>query len=75
MSIMLRLLLLTAVVAVSFHAGESGRPETYEQRRLALAKKHSDGLIVLFGYGEREAQDARSPIPPREQFLLPDGVE
>ena len=68
MSIMLRLLLLTAVVAVSFHAGESGRPETYEQRRLALAKKHSDGLIVLFGYGEREAQDARSPFRQENNF-------
>ena len=65
---MLRLLLLTAVVAVSFHAGESGRPETYEQRRLALAKKHSDGLIVLFGYGEREAQDARSPFRQENNF-------
>ncbi len=68
MSIMLRLLLLTAVVAVSFHAGESGRPQTYEQRRLALAKKHSDGLIVLFGYGEREAQDARSPFRQENNF-------
>ena len=68
MSIIRRSLLLAAVVAVSFHAGESGRPETYKQCRLALAKKHSDGLIVLFGYGEREAQNARSPFRQENNF-------
>ena len=68
MSIIRRSLLLAAVVAVSLHAGERGRPQTYEQRRLALAKKHSDGLIVLFGYGEREAQNARSPFRQENNF-------
>ena len=68
MSIIRRSLLLAAVVAVSLHAGERERPQTYEQRRLALAKKHSDGLIVLFGYGEREAQDARSPFRQENNF-------
>ena len=68
MSIIRRSLLLAAVVAVSLHAGESGRPEIYKQRRLALAKKHSDGLIVLFGYGEREAQNARSPFRQENNF-------
>ena len=68
MSIIRRSLLLAAVVAVSLGTGESGRPETYKQRRLALAEKHGDGLIVLFGYGEREAQNARSPFRQENNF-------
>ena len=68
MSIIRRLLLLAAAAALSLGAGEGGRPHDHKQRRLALAKKHSDGLIVLFGYGEREAQDARSPFRQENNF-------
>ena len=68
MSIIRRSLLLATVVAVSLHAGERGRPHDYKQRRLALAKKHSEGLIVLFGYGEHEAQNARSPFRQENNF-------
>ncbi len=68
MSIIRRLLFVAVVAAVSLGADESGKPRTYQQRRLALAKQLSDGQIVLFGYGEREAQDARSPFRQENNF-------
>ena len=68
MSVIRRSVLLAAVAAVSLGAGEGERPATYQQRRLALAQKHSDGLVVLFGYGEREAQNARSSFRQENNF-------
>ena len=68
MSVIRRSVVLTAVVAISLGSGEGGRPETYQQRRLALAQKHSDGLVVLFGYREREAQNARSSFRQENNF-------
>ena len=42
--------------------------EVYRQRRETLARKHSDGIILLFGYGEREAQDVRSAFRQESNF-------
>ena len=68
MLVIRRSVVLTAVAAISLGSGEGGRPETYQQRRLALAQKHSDGLVLLFGYREREAQNARSSFRQENNF-------
>ena len=49
-------------------AAEREPLEVYQQRRETLASKHSDGIILLFGYGEREAQDVRSPFRQESNF-------
>ena len=42
--------------------------EVYRQRRETLARQRSDGIILLFGYREREAQDVRSPFRQESNF-------
>ncbi len=42
--------------------------EVFRERRETLAKRNSDGIILLFGYREREAQDVRSPFRQENNF-------
>jgi len=49
-------------------AAESEPWEVYRERRETLARKNSGGIILLFGYGAREAQDVRSPFRQESNF-------
>ena len=63
-----RVVALALAVSTLSVAAEREPREVYQQRREALASKHSDGIIVLFGYREREAQDVRSPFRQESNF-------
>ena len=47
--------------------------ESYRQRRASLAARHADGVVVLFGYSEKEGQFTRSPFRQENNFYYLSG--
>ena len=63
-----RLAALALAVSTLSVAAEREPREVYRERREALVGQHSGSVILLFGYGEREAQDVRSPFRQESNF-------
>ncbi len=56
------------LAAVLLPASQPEPAETYRARREALARKHADGPIVIFGFRETEAQSSRSAFRQQNDF-------
>lgn len=68
-----RLAVLGLVLAAALGAIEREPLEAYRQRREALAARHADGVILLFGFREREGQFTRSPFRQQNNFYYLSG--
>ena len=63
-----RIGLLCLVAAVLPAASDVEARDVYRARRESLARKHSDGPIVVFGFRETEAQSSRSGFRQQNDF-------
>lgn len=68
-----RLALLWLVLAAVLGAIEREPLESFRERRQALASLHPDGVILLFGFTEREGQFTRSPFRQQNNFYYLSG--
>ena len=59
---------LTLIALLSASAIEREPADVYRERRHELARSHPDGVILLFGYGEKEAQSPRSHFYQESNF-------
>jgi Xaa-Pro aminopeptidase len=63
-----RVAVLALVASGLSLAAEREPRQVYRERRETLARKNSGGIILLFGYRAREAQDVRSPFRQESNF-------
>jgi Xaa-Pro aminopeptidase len=68
-----RIALLWLALAAVLGAVEREPLEAYRQRREALAARHADGVVLLFGLTEREGQFTRSPFRQENNFYYLSG--
>jgi len=68
MVILRRCTLLILLLAVVLPALEREPWEVFQQRRRQVAEKHSDGVTILFGYGEEEGLATRSAFRQENNF-------
>ena len=73
MAVLRRVLGVVMVAASLLPAIEREPVEVFQGRRRALTAKHPNGVILLFGYGEDEAQSARSPFRQENNFYYLSG--
>ena len=59
---------LTLISLLTASAIEREPADVYRNRRRELARSHSDGVILLFGYSEQEAQSPRSRFYQESNF-------
>ena len=59
---------LTLICLLTASAIEREPAEVYRNRRRELARIHADGVILLFGYSEQEAQSPRSRFYQESNF-------
>jgi Xaa-Pro aminopeptidase len=64
---------LALLLATASWAIEREPSADYHQRRQALAARHADGVVVLFGYTEQEDQFTRSPFRQENNFYYLSG--
>ncbi len=70
---MFRVGLVALLLAAAAPAVEREPLEAFGQRRLALAARCSDGLILLFGYRSHEGQSGRDPFRQENNFYYLSG--
>jgi Xaa-Pro aminopeptidase len=73
MVLLRRVAVLWVVLAAALAAIEREPLEAYRQRREAVAERHSDGVVLLFAFTEREGQFTRSPFRQENNFYYLSG--